>query len=57
MFLACAYFAFQEEKRAKKSSDFDEISTSKSAQMFLVVVKFLSKSDNFLALFSSWNAN
>ena len=42
---------FQEEKRAKKLSDFDEISTSKSTQIFFFVVKFLSKSDNFLAKF------
>ena len=31
--MARAYFAFQEEKRAEKLSDFDEILTSKSTQM------------------------
>ena len=36
---------------AKKLSDFDEILTSKSTQMVFWVVKFLSKSDNFLAKF------
>ena len=32
-------------------SDFDEILTSKSTQIIFLVVKFLSKSDNFLAKF------
>ena len=39
---------------AKKLSDFDEILTSKSSQMVFWVVKFLSKSDNFLAKFLNY---
>ena len=45
------HFAFHNKNLAKKLSDFDEILTSKSTQMVFWVVKFLSKSDNFLAKF------
>ena len=44
-------FAFHNKNLAEKLSDFDEILTSKSTQMVFLVVKFLSKSDNFLAKF------
>ena len=50
-------FAFHNKNLAKKLSDFDEILTSKSPQMVFLVVKFLSKSDNFLAKFFSQTAN
>ena len=39
---------------AEKLSDIDEILTSKSTQMVFSVVKFLSKSDNFLAKFLNY---
>ena len=42
-------FEFHNKNLAKKLSDFDEILTSKSRHMVFLVVKFLSKSDNFLA--------
>ena len=44
-------FAFHNKNLAEKLSDFNEILTSKSTQMVFLVVKFLSKSDNFLAKF------
>ena len=47
-------FAFHNQNLAKKLSDFDEILTSKSTQMVFWVVKFLSKSDNFLAKFLNY---
>ena len=45
-------FVFHNKNLAKKLSDFDEILTSKSTQMVFLVVKSLSKSDNFLAKFN-----
>ena len=42
---------FHNKNLAEKLSDFDEILTSKSTQMVFSVVKFLSKSNNFLAKF------
>ena len=50
-------FTFHNKNLAKKLSDFDEILTSKSTQMVFLVVKLLSKSDNFLAQCLLWNAN
>ena len=50
-------FAFHNKNLAKKLSDFDEILTSKSTQMVFLVVKFLSKSDNFLAKFLNFLKN
>ena len=47
-------FAFHNKNLAEKLSDFDEILTSKSTQMVFSVVKFLSKSDNFLARFLNY---
>ena len=44
-------FAFHNKTLAKKLSDFDKILTSKLTQMVFWVVKFLSKSDKFLAKF------
>ena len=50
-FSSLCYFAIHNKNLAKKLSDFDEILTSKSTQMVFWVVKFLPKSDNFLAKF------
>ena len=47
-------FEFHNKNLAKKLSDFDEILTSKSTQMVFSVVKFLSKSHNFLAKFLNY---
>ena len=48
------HFEFHNKNLAKKLSDFNEILTSKSTQMVFLVVKFLSKSDNFLAKFLNY---
>ena len=48
------HFEFHNKNLAKKLSDFNEIWTSKSTHMVFLVIKFLSKSDNFLANFLNY---